>query len=210
MSRPVIVGIGGTTRPDSSTERMVRAVLGSCESKGATTRMFGGTALAALPHFAPERPERTDAQQELVEAVRACDGLVIGTPGYHGGVSGLVKNAIDLLEDLRTDNRVYFDQRAVGLIVTAAGWQAGGVTLQALRGIVHAMRGWPTPIGIVVNTTEQRCFDTEGGLMETALIAQVDQLSDQILGGCFAIVQHPIQGRRMPAAQTEVGGLQSA
>jgi FMN reductase len=178
---PLIVGIGGTTRPGSSGERMVRAVLAATEARGARTAMFGGGELAALPHFAPERPERSAEQQAFVEAVRGADGLVIGTPGYHGGISGLVKNAIDLLEDLRGDERVYFDGRAVGLVVVAAGWQAGGVTLQALRGIVHAMRGWPTPLGITVNTAEQKPFDEQGGLVDASVQAQVDAQAEQIL-----------------------------
>ncbi len=58
-----------------------------------------------------------------------------------------MKNAIDLLEDLRGDSRVYLDGRAVGCIVTAAGWQGCNTTLGAMRGIVHALRGWPTPLG---------------------------------------------------------------
>jgi len=181
MTSPLIVGIGGTTRPGSSGERMVRAVLSACADRGAQTRMFGGAELAALPHFAPENAERTAGQRDFVEAVRAADGIVIGTPGYHGGVSGLVKNAIDLLEDLNQDRRVYFDQRAVGLVVTAAGWQACGVTLQALRGIVHAMRGWPTPVGIAVNTVEQRPFDESGALSDPALLKQVALQAEQIL-----------------------------
>lgn len=181
MATLTIVGIGGTTRPGSSGERMVRAVLAACKDQGANTQMFGGAELAELPHFAPENPERTQAQREFIEAVRTCDGLVIGTPGYHGGVSGLVKNAIDLLEDLSDDRRVYFDRRAVGLVVTAAGWQACGVTLQALRGIVHAMRGWPTPVGISVNTVEQKPFGPHGGLTDEGLQRQVALQAEQIL-----------------------------
>ncbi len=181
MSRPLIVGFGGTTRPGSSGERMVAAVLAATAELGAEARLFGGAALAALPHFAPENPERTPEQREFVEAVRAADGLVIGSPGYHGGVSGLVKNAIDLLEDLRSDARVYFDGRAVGLVVTAAGWQAGGVTLSALRGIVHAMRGWPTPLGIAVNTVAQKPFDAEGRLADAEITAQVQAMAQQVM-----------------------------
>jgi FMN reductase len=181
MKAPSIVGIGGTTRPDSSSERMVRAVLAEAEGLGATSRMFGGAELAALPHFAPENAHRTLEQRDFVEAVRAASGLVIGSPGYHGGVSGLVKNAIDLLEDLRDDARVYFDGRAVGLVVVAAGWQGCGVTLQALRGIVHAMRGWPTPLGITLNTSEQQPFDAEGNLADPGLRAAVRIQAEQVM-----------------------------
>lgn len=181
MAKPLIVGFGGTTRPGSSGERMVAAVLAATEQLGAETRLFGGAALAAMPHFAPENPGRTVEQIEFVETVRKADGIVIGSPGYHGGVSGLVKNAIDLLEDLRTDARVYFDGRAVGLIVTAAGWQAGGVTLSALRSITHAMRGWPTPLGIAINTIAQKPFDADGRLVDADIIAQVNAQAAQVM-----------------------------
>ena len=177
---PFIVGFGGTTRADSSSERLVAAILARTEGLGATTRLFGGTALAALPHFAPENTIRTPEQKDFVDAVRQADGLVIGTPGYHGGVSGLVKNAIDLLEDTRSDARVYFDYMPVGLAVSAAGWQAGGVTLSALRDIVHAMRGWPTPIGIAVNTIEQPMF-REDGRLEASIDVMVDAQARQIM-----------------------------
>jgi FMN reductase len=39
-------------------------------------------------------------------------------------------------------------------VVTSAGWQTAGTTLSALRSIVHALRGWPTPLGVALNTTE--------------------------------------------------------
>jgi len=181
VSAPLIVGFGGTTRPGSSGEKMVRAVLAETERLGASTRLFGGAALAALPHYAPENAARTPEQREFVEVARQADGFVIGSPGYHGSISGLVKNAIDLLEDNREDARPYFDGRAVGLIVVAAGWQACGITLSAMRGIVHAMRGWPTPYGITINTVEQKPFDEAGNVVDPKVKAWVEGQAQQVM-----------------------------
>lgn len=181
MSKPFIVGIGGTTRQDSYGERMVRAVLAECEAKGAETQMFPGHELAEFPHYSTERAERTPAELDYLAAVRRCDGLVIGSPGYHGSVSGLIKNAIDLLQDLYEDERPYVDGRAVGLVVVAAGWQACGVTLQALRAIVHALRGWPTPMGITVNTVEQQIFDEAGAITDPRIIEACRAQAEQVM-----------------------------
>jgi FMN reductase len=172
MDGPFIVGFGGTSRPGSSGEILASAVLAQARQLGAQTRFFGGCALSALPHYSPESRERTAEQQAFVEAIRSADGIVIASPGYHGGVSGLVKNAIDLLEDLRDDRRSYFDGRAVGLIVSAAGWQACGITLMSLRGIVHAMRGWPTPYGITVNNIAQPVI-ADGEIVDAALTESI-------------------------------------
>src|ERR1700733_13695924 len=65
--RPLVVGIGGTTRAASSTERALRIALAGAEAEGARTRLFGGTFLHSLPHYAPEHKERTEAQIELIE-----------------------------------------------------------------------------------------------------------------------------------------------
>tara|TARA_B100000678_G_C18166405_1_gene485264 strand:+ start:501 stop:1088 length:588 start_codon:yes stop_codon:yes gene_type:complete len=178
---PSIVGIGGTTRPGSSTEMLVRAVLSECEKLGARTSIFAGEELLALPHYNPGDPQRSEGQRALVEAARGADGFVIGTPGYHGSVSALVKNAIDLLEDTRTDARVYMDGCPVGQIVSAAGWQATGVTLSALRDIIHSLRGWPTPIGIGVNSIVQRPFDENGMLSDESIAGAVRLQAEQIM-----------------------------
>ncbi len=178
---PNIVGIGGTTRPSSSSELLIKRVLSELEKQGANTKIFGGAALAELPHYAPEKPIRSSLQKDFVDAVRNADGLVIGSPSYHGGISGLVKNAIDLLEDLRDDENVYCTDRPVGIIVTAAGWQGCGVTIQSMRGIIHALRGWPTPLGITVNTLEQKLFDADGELIDTETLSACKLQAEQIM-----------------------------
>jgi FMN reductase len=181
INRPLLVGIGGTTRPGSSTENALRAALDHARSKGARTIMFGGAELAALPAYSPECQERTEGQQALVEAVRQADGLLFASPGYHGGVSGLVKNAIDLLEDLRADTRVYIDGRAAGCIVTAAGWQGCNTTLGAMRSIVHALRGWPTPLGVTLNTAGTKLFGVDGECTNDSVQQSLQLLAEQVL-----------------------------
>ncbi|MGE0387765.1 MAG: NADPH-dependent FMN reductase [Gammaproteobacteria bacterium] len=189
MSRfvPCIVGVGGTTRPDSSTEKALRLALAACERAGANTVMLGAADID-LPMYAPERPERSTQARRLVEALRAADGVVIASPGYHGSLSGLLKNALDYVEDLRTDARPYLEGRAVGCIVTAAGWQATATTLVALRSVVHALRGWPTPLGVTVNTAEAP-FGADGSCASPALAQQMDILGGQVVG--FALQGGP-------------------
>src|SRR5262249_54895891 len=152
-SKPYVVGIGGTTRANSSTEKALKVALAAAERCGAETKLLGAQALD-LPMYAPEKPDRTPAAKTFVAEVRRADAIILGSPGYHGGISGLVKNAIDYVEDLSRDPSPYLQGRSVGLIATGAGWQGAVVTLAALRSVVHALRGWPTPLGIPINTLE--------------------------------------------------------
>ena len=155
LDRPLVLGLGGTGRPGSSSERALRLALAAAQRAGARVELLGAARLA-LPMYAPEDPHRTGDAQRLVALAAAADGVVIATPGYHGGPSGLVKNALDYLEDLRADPRPYLDGRAVGCIVSAAGAQAAVTTLSALRSVVHALRGWPTPLGVTIDSLVTR------------------------------------------------------
>lgn len=178
--QPFIVGLGGTTRPSSTSEQATRAVLRAAEQLGARTEMFDGEALT-LPMYMPDSAERARGAVRLVEALRAADGVVIGTPGYHGSLSGLLKNALDYAEDMRGDAQAYFEGRAVGCIVCAAGWQAVGTGLTSLRSIVHALRGWPTPLGIGINTVETRPFDETGASTVPNIQFQFDMMARQLV-----------------------------
>lgn len=179
-SQPHILGIGGTTRPDSSTEKALRVALASAEAAGATTTAFLGADLAALPMYAPEDPERTIAAKRFVAEVTRADGLIIASPAYHGGVSGMVKNALDYVEDLRDGERPYFDGRAVGCIATGAGWQGIVVTLESLRTITHALRGWPTPLGAAVNSLDKP-FGPDGVVVDPKVDFQLRTVGQEVV-----------------------------
>ena len=177
---PLILGIGGTARPHSTSERAVRATLAIAETMGARTQLIDGPLLARLPLYTPGRAERNEDEQTLVSAARACDGIIVATPGYHGSLSGPIKNALDMLEDLAGDERTYIDGRAFGTIVTAYGWVACGTTLVTLRSIAHALRAWPTPYGAALNASTP-LFDQDGSCLETKVEGQLRIVAEQVV-----------------------------
>lgn len=177
--RPLIVGLGGTGTTDSSSERLLRRALDFCAERGAETLMFDGAALD-IPMYAPQVGERTAKAKALIDGLRRAEGIVIASPGYHGTVSGLIKNALDYVQDLADDVPAYFEGRAVGLIAVAGGWQATGTTLATMRAIVHALRGWPTPMAVAVNS-QLDVFDGEGGIGDPALDKQLAILAEQVV-----------------------------
>ena len=176
---PLIVGLGGTVRPGSSSERALVAALATAEAAGARTELFGGAFLAGLPIYNPHDPFDGPEQVRFMAAISAADGVIVSTPGYHGSISGVVKNALDSLEGLRNDQRPYFDGRAVGCIVSAGGAQASGSTLAALRSIIHALRGWPTPFGATLGASG--LFDDSGAFADPRDAWQVDTVAGQVV-----------------------------
>ncbi len=180
VSSPYIVAVGGTLRPGSSTEKAMQHVLKAAERAGARTRIISGPALQ-LPMYQPENADRSEAARDLVAQLALADGIILGSPGYHGSISGLIKNALDYAEDLRTDVRPYFSGRAVGCIATAGGWPGAVNTLGALRDIVHALRGWPTPLGAAINSSE-RVFDAQGECLVPRVGQMLDLIAAEVIG----------------------------
>jgi FMN reductase len=188
MSRPLIVGLGGTPRPGSSSECALRMSLAAAERAGAETVMVCGRDLM-LPIYDPTISERSDGTRRLVSLLGKSDGIIVSSPGYHGSISGLVKNAIDYAEDLRDDTRPYLEGRAVGCIVCAYGWQATGTTLVGLRTIVHALRGWPTPFGATINSAVTK-FTEECACLDPTVEKQLHFLGRQVVE--FALRARPL------------------
>ena len=185
---PLVVGIGGTIGGVSSTERALAIALDAAAREGFATRMFGGADMARLPLYDPKATARTADEQAFVGAVRQAAAVIIASPGYHGSISGVVKNALDLLEETARDARPYLADMPVGLIATAYGWQATGSTIAALRSIVHALRGWPTPFAAAINTQVTK-FDGEGGASDPAVLEQLCLVGRQVAR--FALVSQP-------------------
>ena len=176
---PLIVGIGGTLRPNSTSERALRIALDEAVRRGARTRLFAGPVLD-LPTYDPARATQTQKAVAFVETIRQADGIIISSPSYHGTVSGMLKNALDYVENLRTDSRIYLADRAVGCIVCAEGPQALGSTLATLRGVVHALRGWPTPFSATINTA-QKPFHPDGSCADPQVAYQLAFVAEQVV-----------------------------
>jgi FMN reductase len=175
---PFIVGIGGTTKKHSTSENALRECMRLVEAQGIQTRIFCADDLD-LPMYRYDPANRSGAVAELVSALRRCTGLVISSPAYHGSIPGLIKNALDYIEDLNGEPRPYLDGRAVGCIVSASGIQALGTTLVSLRMIIHSLRGWPTPYGAVINS-ETAPFNAAGACTDEGVRRQLAIVARQV------------------------------
>ena len=175
-----VVGIGGTTRSRSSSEAAARHALAHAHSAGARVELVSGQILTQLPIYTPGVSCQDPEVTRFLALVRASDGVIISSPGYHGSISGSVKNALDYLEELRSDARPYLDGRAVGCIACGTGWQASVTTLQSLRSVVHALRGWPTPLGVAINSSGN-VFRDDGCCLDVEIGRQLDTIAQQVV-----------------------------
>lgn len=176
----LVVGIGGSSRPQSSGELALRYCLRVAGQAGAHTELVAAQDLQ-LPMYDPASTESDPHVQRVIDLVHRADALVIASPAYHAGISGLVKNVLDHFEDLSLADPPYLEGKTVVCITTSRGAQGGALTLTALRSVVHALRGWPTPLGVVIDTSLP-AFGTDAEPVQETTRNQLHAATTQMLG----------------------------
>jgi FMN reductase len=133
-----IIGIVGSLRPDAYSGLALHQAMERVKELGAVTEILDLREMK-LPFCdgGSEYPGYPDV--EILRAtVKGADGLILATPEYHGSVSGVLKNALDLMSFEHLAGKV------TGLI-SVLGGQSNSNALNDLRIIVRWVHGWGCP-----------------------------------------------------------------
>ncbi|MFC8763289.1 NAD(P)H-dependent oxidoreductase [Streptomyces sp. NPDC057193] len=149
MPAPHIVLISGSLRRGSTCDRVADWCAERCAEQGASARVFTGAEID-FPAYRPGLGTSHAAVAGFLDELRAADGVVLVSPTYHATVSGLLKNALDYVNDIGGPVP-YLEGRPIGTVAVGAAAQGAVSTLTTLRTIGHALRGWPTPVGVAVD-----------------------------------------------------------
>lgn len=168
-----IVGIGGSLRPNSTTYQALAIAIGRVQALGAEAQILdlrklqlpfcdGGKDYSGYPDVL-----------RLQKVVQEADGLILATPEYHGSVSGVLKNALDLMS---------FDQlsdKVTGLI-SVLGGQANSNALNHLRITMRWVHAWVIPEQIAI-AQSWKMFDENGKLLDEQLSQRFDQFAESLV-----------------------------
>ena len=168
-----IVGIGGSLRPNSSSYQALAVAIQRVQALGADTQVLDLRQMQ-LPfcNGDKEYPDYPDVMR-LQEAVQEADGLILATPEYHGSVSGVLKNALDLMS---------FDQlsgKVTGLI-SVLGGQSNSNALNDLRVIMRWVHGWVIPEQVAIGQS-WKAFDKDGKLLDENISQRFDQFAESLV-----------------------------
>ena len=151
-----ILGLGGSLRSGSATTQALKIALAAAEAAGAHTDLID-LAVFRLPTFdgtykldgytACERK----AVLVLLETVANSQGIILASPTYHNTISGVVKNALEVLEVYNEDGPGRFAGKVVGLITVQGGTSGtGNNTLTTMLLAARAMQAWVAPTMVAV------------------------------------------------------------
>ncbi len=172
--RICIAGLCGSLREGSFTRMALKVALDAaagpaCDIDLIDLREFD------LP-FADGRPERAQTSPEvhrLKERLRKADGIIIGTPEYHGSFTGVLKNAMDLTGFTEWEGKM------VALVGVAGGRMGAHQALHSLRDIGRSLHSWVIPEQVAVPEAYKH-FDPAGAVRDPGLHKRLVDLGRQI------------------------------
>jgi len=185
---PLLVsGICGSLRPDSHTCKVVGIALEGAKEMGAATELIDLRDYTL--EFCDGTGNRENVSKDLMrlrDIVKRSQGIIWGTPEYHGSFSGVLKNALDLMS---------FDEFAgkmIGLVGVAGGGMGAINALNALRTVGRTLGSWVIPHQASIASV-YRAFDGEGNLVDEKLNQRVLEVGRQVAR--FAYLHHSAEAR---------------
>lgn len=168
-----IVGIGGSLRTDSYSMQALHLATKRAEALGAKTQILDLREMN-LPFCdgGDDYPDHPDVAV-LQETVKQADGIILSTPEYHGSVSGVIKNALDLM------SFEHFSGKVVGAL-SVLGGQPNSNALNELRLIMRWVHAWMIPEQIAIGQAWQ-AFNDNGTLKDEKLAIRFDQFAASLV-----------------------------
>jgi NAD(P)H-dependent FMN reductase len=168
-----IVGITGSLRDSSYSALALAQAISRVEALGAEVEILDLREMN-LPFCdgGDEYPGYPDVIK-LRDTVKEADGLILATPEYHGSVSGVIKNALDLMSFEHLSDKV------TGLI-SVLGGQSNSNALNDLRIIMRWVHAWVIPEQIAVGQAWQ-AFNSEGKLLDEKLSQRFDRFAQSLI-----------------------------
>lgn len=170
-----ITGLCGSLRPNGFTKMALSIALAGAAESGAVTQIVDLSEYD-LPFCNGESANEyrdSPGVRRLRQNVGEAHAVILATPNYHGTLSGVLKNALDLMTARE------FEGKVVGLI-GVSGARTGGVsTLDTLRAIGLTLHAWVIPSEAWIDDVAA-AFAANGVLRDDAAAQRVREVGQKV------------------------------
>ena len=169
-----VIGICGSIRRGSYTRMAVQIALQGAQEVGARTRLIDLNDYRLA--FCDAKDDESTYPEDVFKLrreVSQAQGIILGTPEYHGSFSGVLKNALDLMG---------FDEiegKMIGLVGVSGGALGAANALNGLRTIGRALHAWVVPEQASIPEA-WNAFDESGTLKDSDLEKRVKEVGRQV------------------------------
>ncbi len=109
---------------------------------------------------------------EMRAAVSRAHVVVLSTPEYHGGISGVLKNALDLLSEEHLKGKV-------AGVISVLGGPANTNALNDLSRIMRSCHAWVMPHYVAIGQAHTAFH--EGAIEDTALLNRFEEFTNNLV-----------------------------
>jgi NAD(P)H-dependent FMN reductase len=169
-----IAGICGSIRKGSFTRLALAIALHGAEETGAQTELIDLGDYGLI--FCDGKDNESIYPKgvfQLREAVRPAQGIILATPEYHGGYSGVLKNALDMM------GFEEFEGKMLGLVGVSGGRMGAFGAMHSLRDVGRALHAWVIPEQASVPQAWQ-VFDKQGRCQDAETEKRLKEVGRQV------------------------------
>jgi NAD(P)H-dependent FMN reductase len=169
-----VVGICGSLREASYTRMALKLALRGAEERGAETQLIDLRDYKLVFCDGGDSDDKTPLDvSRLREEVKGAQDVILATPEYHGGYSGVLKNALDLM------GFDEFEGKMIGLLGVSAGGMGAAGALAGLRGVGRALHAWVIPEQVAVANVDD-VFDATGACRDADIEKRLKSLGRDV------------------------------
>jgi FMN reductase len=164
-----VLAVSGSMRPQSQGRGALQLILEAAQERGAQTRMLDLCEID-LPMFRPGASTQSDSVLQALEAVQWADVFILGTPDYHGSMSGAMKNFLD-----------YHWREFAGKLFAylCTSHEKGLTAMEQMRTAVRQCYGWSLPYGVSFDGKD--AFLADGQLQNEQLAARLQMTARDLV-----------------------------
>ena len=158
-----VLAVSGSLHDDSITRVVIHHIAAGLRVAGLMVDVLD-LYKEPLPLYNPDTAEEQPGYAALQSRVEKADVFILGTPDYHGGISGALKNFLD-----------HFWYEFTGkLIATVVASHEKGLTVtDQLRTVARQCYAWSLPYGV---SFTHRVDVHDGKVVSESLIKRLDML----------------------------------
>lgn len=169
-----VVGICGSLREGSTTQAALLIALSGAEEEGAAVELIDLREYKTIFHSTVvDESDYSPEVLKLKAKVKHADGIILGTPEYHGSFSGVLKYVLDLMGFNEFENKV------IGLVGVSGGRMGAVNALSMLRTVGASLRSWVVPTSVSIPHASD-AFDENGNLYDPELVIRVKLVGREV------------------------------
>ena len=179
-----ILAVCGSLNPASRTKMALTLALKGAEEYGADTRLIDLRDYELVFYGEVDEQDYPPDVFRLRKDIQESDGIIFGTPEYHGSMSGVLKNMLDLMSQEQLETKI------AGVVGVAGGHTGAINSLNTMRTVGRNLHFWVLPQEVSV-ANSSKTFNDDGSVNDPEIEQRLLNLGRQVVK--FASLQRTVR-----------------